>query len=211
MRATCASRTRSAPRRRWVPDLRRRGWRHLSHQRGRQHAGAAPAGRRQPGVHLARASRRRYQRQHRQHDDGALRRRPGGGQRHGSRCGAPPSSPRSAGQTTITLQSDAGDFVGQGASYAYTRADAVLSFSPSGGTCACRCAAMKTGTASSTCPVALTQFQPGTYTNLTRAPFRNPAVAGSSGPARAVAATPSRQHSRCTARPTAPARSVRWT
>jgi hypothetical protein len=83
-----------------------------------------------------------------------------------------------AGQTTITLQSDVGDFVGGGASYSYTRANAVLSFTPNGGTLRVQVRGDESWDGEFDLPSALTQFQPGTYTNLTRAPFRNPSVGG---------------------------------
>jgi uncharacterized repeat protein (TIGR01451 family) len=83
-----------------------------------------------------------------------------------------------SGQTTITLQSDLGDFVGGGASYAYTRADAMLSFTPNGGTLRVQVRGDQIWDGQFDLPSALTQFQPGTYTNLTRAAFRNPSVGG---------------------------------
>lgn len=85
---------------------------------------------------------------------------------------------KAPGQTTITLQSDAGDFVGEGLSYTYTKADAALAFTARGGTLKVSVAGDQTWTGEFDLPAALTQFQPGTYPNLTRAAFRDPAVGG---------------------------------
>jgi hypothetical protein len=83
-----------------------------------------------------------------------------------------------AGQTNITLLSDLGDYVGGGGSYSYTRANALLSFTPNNGTLRVQVRGDQTWDGEFHLPSALTQFQPGTYTGLTRGAFRDASVGG---------------------------------
>jgi hypothetical protein len=82
------------------------------------------------------------------------------------------------GQTTITLQSDFGDFVGQGASYSYSKANALVSVNATGGYLAVQVTGDQYWYGDFQLPNTLTQFRPGTYSNLTRYPFHDPAVGG---------------------------------
>lgn len=83
-----------------------------------------------------------------------------------------------SGQTRVTLQSDAGDWVGGGRSYAYDLANAVLSFTPSGATLRVNVSGDENWMGEFRLPNSVSQFQPGTYTGLTRAAFSDPAVGG---------------------------------
>lgn len=80
------------------------------------------------------------------------------------------------GQTSITLQSDPGDFIGAGRTYAYTNADAALSFVANGGRLQVSVQGDERWTGEFDLPSALAQFQVGTYANVTRAPVGDPAV-----------------------------------
>jgi uncharacterized repeat protein (TIGR01451 family) len=82
------------------------------------------------------------------------------------------------GQTSVLLLSDANDYIGGGRIHSYTRANSVLSFSPNGGSLRVTVAGDEDWTGEFDLPSGVTQFVPGTYTNLTRAPFRNAAVGG---------------------------------
>lgn len=80
--------------------------------------------------------------------------------------------------TSIKLQSDPNDFIGGGGSYAYTQADAVLTFSAFGGTLHLNVTGDQTWAADFQVPDSLSQLVPGTFSNLTRYPFNDPAMGG---------------------------------
>jgi hypothetical protein len=82
------------------------------------------------------------------------------------------------GTTSITLQSDFGDYIGQGGSYSYTKANAVVSVSASGGYLSVQVSGDGYWFGDFRLPSTLSQFQPGTYNNLMRYPFHDPAVGG---------------------------------
>ena len=78
----------------------------------------------------------------------------------------------------ITLQSDAGDYVGAGLSYAYSTANAQLTVSSTGGQFHLGINGNDNWSGDFAEPSALALLQPGTYQNLTRFAFMNPAVGG---------------------------------
>jgi len=79
---------------------------------------------------------------------------------------------------SITLQSDTGDYIGAGRSYAYTRADSAISLTALGGRVDLTISGDQDWNANFALPSALTQLQVGTYTNLQRYPFHVPADGG---------------------------------
>jgi hypothetical protein len=89
----------------------------------------------------------------------------------------PPATVASAvatgsGQSLVTLSSDAGDSIGQGASYAYDTTNSVLRLTPRGANLGVQVTGRESWSANFQLPGALSQLQPGTYSNLTRYPFQ---------------------------------------
>jgi len=82
------------------------------------------------------------------------------------------------GPNFISLQSDAGDYIGAGKTYLYSQASAVLAVSASGGHLSVRVTGDQSWFADFAVPNTLAQLQAGTYANLTRYPFDNAAVGG---------------------------------
>lgn len=80
--------------------------------------------------------------------------------------------------TSISLQSDPGDYIGGGLTYQYTEADAIITVDASGGHLNLRIAGDESWFADFQVPNSLTQLEPGMYSNLTRYPFHDPAVGG---------------------------------
>ena len=78
----------------------------------------------------------------------------------------------------VALQSDAGDYVGAGRTYAYGNGNAQLSVTASGGQLQVRVDGNDHWSASFAEPASLATLQPGTYQNLTRFPFDDPTVGG---------------------------------
>ncbi|MCC2674978.1 MAG: hypothetical protein K0R58_1925 [Ramlibacter sp.] len=83
-----------------------------------------------------------------------------------------------AGQTQIVVNSDAGDFVGQGRTYTYTQADAIIKVQADGGELAVRIEGDESWAANFALPNSQGTFSPGSFLNLTRYPFHDPAVGG---------------------------------
>ena len=78
----------------------------------------------------------------------------------------------------VKLQSDVGDFVGAGQSYSYTQANAQISISATGGRLTIGISGDEYWTGDFQVPNTLSQLQPGSYNNLQRYPFHDPAVGG---------------------------------
>ncbi|MDA8100562.1 MAG: hypothetical protein M0042_13175 [Nitrospiraceae bacterium] len=78
----------------------------------------------------------------------------------------------------VYLKSDAGDFIGQGKTYTYTRADALLTFNLTGNNLALTITGDQDWSADFKGPIDLSQLQPGYYGNLKRYPFNNPVRGG---------------------------------
>jgi hypothetical protein len=79
---------------------------------------------------------------------------------------------------SIRLQSDFGDYIGAGGTYAYTRANASIAVSANGGQLSVQVNGDETWFADFKLPASLSQFQTGSFANLTRYPFHDPAVGG---------------------------------
>ena len=79
---------------------------------------------------------------------------------------------------SVRLQSDGGDYIGGGRSYAYTQANAKLSISAFGGVMSVAVNGNEDWNGNFNLPSSVTTLVPGTYNNLTRAAFSNPAIGG---------------------------------
>ncbi|HEY2927724.1 hypothetical protein [Piscinibacter sp.] len=89
---------------------------------------------------------------------------------------APGATP-SAGNY-VYLQSDAGDYIGQGGTYTYTPADSTLSVTANGGLLHVNVNGNQSWTGDFQTMNSITMLQPGYYGDLTRYPFNNPAKGG---------------------------------
>jgi hypothetical protein len=76
------------------------------------------------------------------------------------------------------LSSDAGDYIGQGQSYAYTQADSEIIVSANGGFFSINVNGDEGWGGEFQLPNTFTQLEVGVYTNLTRYPFHDAAVGG---------------------------------
>ena len=82
------------------------------------------------------------------------------------------------GSSAIALQSDPGDYIGQGETHVYTQGNAILTVEAVGNRLHVAIAGEQQWFADFALPSALSQLQPGTYGNLTRFAFDDPAVGG---------------------------------
>ena len=82
------------------------------------------------------------------------------------------------GLTTVEAQSDFGDYIGQGRSYAYSLVDAQMTFTPAGNQLRVQITGDETWDVTFQLPASATRLQAGTYPNLKRYPFHDPAVGG---------------------------------
>ena len=80
--------------------------------------------------------------------------------------------------TYISLQSDTGDYIGAGKSYEYTRSNAKITVTATGGLFKVSITGDEWWTGFFKVPDSLSTLQPGTYANVARYPFHNPAVGG---------------------------------
>src|SRR5205807_6754995 len=78
----------------------------------------------------------------------------------------------------VGLQSDVGDYIGGGQTYHYAQADAVFAVTASGGHLAVTIRGDQSWYGDFQAPSALSQLQPGTYGDLQRYPFHDPAKGG---------------------------------
>lgn len=78
----------------------------------------------------------------------------------------------------IYLQSDSGDFIGQGKTYSYNQANSKITLSASGIHLSLSIAGDQDWSSDFQVPNSLSQFHVGYYGNLTRYPFNDPTVGG---------------------------------
>lgn len=78
----------------------------------------------------------------------------------------------------VHLTSDTGDYVGGGATYSYTNADAFLTVTYQGGHLSLAVTGNESWQAEFQLPNTYTALQVGTYNNLARYPFQDPAIGG---------------------------------
>jgi len=78
----------------------------------------------------------------------------------------------------IDLSSDAGDYIGQGLDYSYSKADSVLTVTATDAHLSISVDGDEGWTGEFQLPDTLTRLEPGTYDNLTRYPFHDAAVGG---------------------------------
>jgi len=81
-------------------------------------------------------------------------------------------------QSSITLNSDTGDFIGIGGTYHYTTADAAITVLSSGGYLSVIILGKDRWQGDFHLPSRFSQIVPGTYSGLSRYPFHDPAVGG---------------------------------
>ena len=87
-----------------------------------------------------------------------------------------PTSPLS--HTFVSLQSDGGDYIGQGATYDYTSANAVIDVNANNNLLTIAVRGDENWSGDFALPSALSQLTRGVYANLTRYPFHDAAVGG---------------------------------
>ena len=80
--------------------------------------------------------------------------------------------------TTVRLVSDAGDYIGQGRTYEYDQANALITVTASGGHFRIDVRGDERWTGDFQVPNTLSRLEPGSYTGLARYPFHDPAVGG---------------------------------
>lgn len=102
----------------------------------------------------------------------------GGGSGSGSNRGGGSSS--GPPPTTVSLSSDAGDFIGQGLSYSYSNLDAVISVEVDGAHLSVRVEGDQWWTGNFILPETYTELTTGTYSGLSRHPFHDPVIGGMS-------------------------------
>ncbi|MEX1994257.1 MAG: hypothetical protein WD929_06310 [Steroidobacteraceae bacterium] len=90
----------------------------------------------------------------------------------------PPPPPPPTVQQIISLRSDAGDFIGAGQEYEYSNADALIAVTAVGARLSIAIHGDESWSASFQLPETYSELQPGSYPNLTRFGFHDPAVGG---------------------------------
>jgi hypothetical protein len=97
-------------------------------------------------------------------------------------CGADsstaPGPEKPARPNDVHLQSDAGDYIGAGKTYSYDQSDAVMAVTASGGYLTVSIDGDQSWEGQFQSPSGMTQLKAGTYPNLQRYPFHDPAVGG---------------------------------
>ncbi|MBC3930168.1 DUF5018 domain-containing protein [Undibacterium curvum] len=83
-----------------------------------------------------------------------------------------------SGPSSITLQSDAGDYIGAGRSYAYDKSNTLLSISANGASLSVKVNGDEYWDANLVLPNTFTKFIEGTYTGFVRYPFNSASVGG---------------------------------
>lgn len=96
----------------------------------------------------------------------------------GVRCTRDSPTAPSRATTVITLRSDPGDYIGQGQTYQYTRANATIAVSAGGGLFAIDIIGDQFWGGHFMLPSSLTRFKRGMYADLRRFPFHDPAKGG---------------------------------
>ncbi len=83
-----------------------------------------------------------------------------------------------SGPSSITLQSDAGDYIGGGRSYAYDKSNTLLSISANGASLSVKVNGDEYWDANLVLPNTFTKFVEGTYTGFVRYPFNSSSIGG---------------------------------
>ena len=86
--------------------------------------------------------------------------------------------PTLSGPSKVVLTSDAGDYIGGGRSYEYTKSVAIIGITAVGGHLKISVAGDEGWSANFMMPQASTRLQKGSYQNLSRFPFHDPAIGG---------------------------------
>ena len=93
-------------------------------------------------------------------------------------CGDSGTGPAAPAPNSVRLESDPGDFIGQGETYNYTSANAVISVSASAGHLTIGVSGDESWHGEFQMPSGAPRIAPGTYANLERFPFHDPAEGG---------------------------------
>lgn len=93
-------------------------------------------------------------------------------------CGSDPVSPGSSGPTSIRLVSDSGDWVGEGRTYEYTNADAVITVNASGNLLTVTVDGDEWWRGHFQLPGSTSQLRTGTWEGLTRQLFNSTTTGG---------------------------------
>lgn len=93
-------------------------------------------------------------------------------------CGDSGTGPGGPPPNSVRLESDAGDFIGQGRSYSYTSANAIITVAATGGHLTVSVSGDETWSGDFQMPSDSTRIERGTYANLERYPFHDPAEGG---------------------------------
>jgi len=88
------------------------------------------------------------------------------------------ASAKTTPPNSIRLQSDAGDYIGIGRTYSYLRTNSVLTVEATGRHLSARVSGDEWWFGDLELPNSLSQFQAGTFINLMRYPFHDPAAGG---------------------------------
>lgn len=97
----------------------------------------------------------------------------------GAACeGRGPSEPELEVPNFVQLRSDAGDYIGQGRTYDYTQANALVGVAAAGNRLEVRIDGDEMWFGDFQLPSSATRLQVGAYANLSRYPFHDPAVGG---------------------------------
>jgi len=92
-------------------------------------------------------------------------------------CGGNASTVSTA-VTSVTLQSDTGDYIGASQTYSYTQANAQITMSATGGHLSVSLNGDQHWSGDFQAPDSLNQLQPGIYDNIQRYPFHDPIKGG---------------------------------
>jgi len=90
----------------------------------------------------------------------------------------PPPPPPLPQPTSINLSSDPGDYIGGGQAYSYSQADAQITVAAQGALLTISIDGDESWQGDFRLPDSCSQLEPGTYNNLTRYPFHDPAIGG---------------------------------
>lgn len=91
---------------------------------------------------------------------------------------APPPPPPPLPPEVISLVSDSGDYIGAGLEYSYSNADSQITVTANGARLTISVRGDESWTGDFQLPDTYSELQPGTYGNLERYPFHDPAVGG---------------------------------
>ena len=93
-------------------------------------------------------------------------------------CGDSGTGPAAPAPNSVRLESDPGDYIGQGQTHTYTSANAIITVNAAGGHLTVSVDGDETWFGDFQMPSGVTRIQAGTYPNLDRYPFHDPTEGG---------------------------------